>query len=152
MQYENEYKKSLKKNVGLKKNHIVKVRVTGDEKEQILKKADELNMSMSDLVRETILTNDANYIEHKKRQIESRSLIKVITEMTNATIELERQHKKIGNNINQITRLLNERKNKLNTKVDLDKLLPFLANKLHKIQRTDDALLERSDKAWRQLK
>ena len=149
--YENENKKGYKKNVGLKKNHIIKLRVTGEEKEQLLQQAEIYDTSMSDIVRDAIFTKKGHHLEQKRKKIDNKPIVEAVTQMTQATIELERQHRKIGNNINQAVKELNEKKDTLHRVKNLDVFLTNLVKAMNHISKTDDKLLKRSDDVWRQL-
>jgi DNA repair ATPase RecN len=149
--YENENKKGYKKNVGLKKNHIIKLRVTGEEKEQLLQQAEIYDTSMSDIVRDAIFTKKGHHLEQKRKKIDNKPVIEAVTKMTQATINLERQHRKIGTNINQAVKQLNEKKDTLHRVKNLDDFLTELVRAVNHISKTDDELLQRSDEVWRQL-
>jgi len=149
--YENENKKGYKKNVGLKKNHIIKLRVTGEEKEQLLQQAEIYDTSMSDIVRDAIFTKKGHHLEQKRKKIDNKPVIEAVTKMTQATIELERQHRKMGNNINQAVKQLNAKKDTLHRVKNLDEFLTKLVNTVNYIGKTDDELLKWGDKVWRQL-
>ena len=71
----------------MKKDNVIVIRVTKQEKERLIKKSQEAEMSLSEYMIEQALERD----------------IIVVEDVKNLVYEL----RKIGNNINQLTRLAN---------------------------------------------
>ena len=91
---ENKVKKDKDEN----RDTFIKIRVTKSEKEQIRRKAKESNFTMSDYSRKLILKKKI-----AKPKYSHEDAVMIATELREAKKELN----KIGNNVNQITKLAN---------------------------------------------
>lgn len=139
-------KKSYKKDVGFKKNEFIKIRVTSEEKEQILNQSKLRKMKMSEMIRQFIFKGlkkqENNFVSRKDIQ----NFVEVVGEYNQKVNELITEHNRIGNNINQITRSIYQ--GKVKDSIDIHSVL---VHHMHVLNDTDKELLKGANELWRQL-
>lgn len=139
-------KKSYKKDVGLKRNEFIKIRVTNEEKEQIIEQSELRKMKMSEMIRQFIFNGfkkqEDNYMSRKDIQ----KFVEVVGEYNQKVNELIKEHNRIGNNINQITRSIY--RGEIKDSVDINSVL---SRYMHTLNATDKELLKGANELWRRL-
>lgn len=139
-------KKSYKKDVGLKRNEFIKIRVTNEEKEQIIEQSELRKMKMSEMIRQFIFNGfkkqEDNYMSRKDIQ----KFVEVVGEYNQKVNELIKEHNRIGNNINQITRSIY--RGEIKDSVDINSVL---SRSMHTLNNTDKELLKGANELWRRL-
>lgn len=139
-------KKSYKKDVGLKRNEFIKIRVTNEEKEQIIEQSELRKMKMSEMIRQFIFNGfkkqEDNYMSRKDIQ----KFVEVVGEYNQKVNELIKEHNRIGNNINQITRSIY--RGEIKDSVDINSVL---SRYMHTLNNTDKELLKGANELWRRL-